>query len=543
MAKNIVTDKDRHNRRSPSGIVDAKHAPPSPAASPRTEPDHRQMPEEPDSGVIVVQDMLVKSVDRNFEEMTGYTRQEVIDTSFNGYLVPDAKRDVLRDDEPDCDTQDSHRFRSEFVRKDERSLPVELSVRPIVWQGSEAELIVMTDITECVEEERRRQEQAEIQAVGAMARQIAHDFNNIFQSIIGPADLLLTLAEGDGIQQKYLKQIIRSCQRGGSLVKSLLTFTHQDGPVREMVDLRDAIEAAVKTMTKTVPEGITVQMRIADNIWPVTADSNHVHQLLMELATNAVEAMPQGGKLQVTAENVTVDEVAAAAKSSPAPGKHVLLAVADEGCGMDEETSGCIFRPFYTTKGRSEHTGLGLAVVAAIVEGQDGSTQVETAPGSGTAIRIYLPATVTDDAEATGAVSRTDAQGETATILLVDDDHNISWVSKELLERFGHHVMVACNGYEAIETFTRHHAEIDLVLLDLVMPEMDGEECLDEIMKMDPQAIVIIATGSLSSEEKRRRLARKAKGYIAKPFNAANLLEAVHKGLEAKREAVGTDSA
>ena len=494
---------------------------------------HQEVPAQAQSGVALVCDMLIQCADRAFEALSGYSSEELDDTPLACYLapLPDAAGfAALWDIHTSSEERSS--YQAMFLCKDGARRPVEVHVRPMRQNGSRVELVELEPLT--VDDPAPQLELAaeDMGTLGAMIKHIAHDFNNIFQRILGPADLLMALGQPDEREQKCLSQIIHGCKKGGSVIRSLQTFTRQDGIVREMVNVQDALETVAKRLQKSTPDGVVVTAQIPEALWPVSADADQMARALMELGTNAVEAVGETGRVVFRAENLEVPADTGGNGEGAEPARCVIITVADDGCGIEEASTDSIFRPFFTTKPRAAHSGLGLAVARSIVEAHDGTLRVQSSPEGGACFAIRLPAA--------GSVSildierpqlRTASGDGSATILVVEDDETVSWTTCRVIQMAGHTAIAAFDGDQAIEKYSAHKGSIDLVLLDLVMPGMSGEECLERLLEMDPQARIVVASGSLTDDERRRRLTDKVLGYIGKPYDAHSLMDALHGAL------------
>ena len=298
------------------------------------------------------------------------------------------------------------------------------------------------------------------------------------------------------------------------------------------MNLNKQIVQVEKMLRRTIPKMIDIELRLSPDLTDINADLSQVEQVLMNLAVNASDAMPDGGKLTVTTQAVTLDEEYCRLHVlSATPGDYVLLKVSDTGQGMDMETVEHIFDPFFTTKEMGKGTGLGLAMVYGIVKQHDGHITVYSEVGKGTTFRVYLPAIpgeVETDVETTAIMP---AFG-TETVLLVDDEDLVSDLGARILTKHGYTVLKAANGREALDVFEKESSQISLVILDLIMPEMGGTECLKELLKIDPQVKVLIASGYSGDASVKETIQMGAKGFVMKPFRVNELLRDVRRILD-----------
>ncbi|MFH0825132.1 MAG: ATP-binding protein, partial [Pseudomonadota bacterium] len=299
------------------------------------------------------------------------------------------------------------------------------------------------------------------------------------------------------------------------------------------VNLNRDIEDLRKLLSRTIPKMIEINLHLDSDLKPVNADLVRMGQLLMNLAVNARDAMPDGGKLTIRTENITLDEEYCSRHLDVKPGAYVLLTVSDTGYGMDEETVNRIFEPFFTTKKVGEGTGLGLATVYGIVKQHGGFVTCYSEPGHGTRFGIYLPALEQEEVFENGVGPQAVHEGGTETILLVDDEEVVLDLGERFLGREGYTVLTAGNGQEALDLYKREGNRISLVILDLVMPVMGGRQCLEELLKIDPKVRVIISSGISLEGWTPNIIESGAKGFVSKPALSAGLLKMVREVLDA----------
>ncbi|WP_051434544.1 PAS domain S-box protein [Desulfonatronum lacustre] len=373
-----------------------------------------------------------------------------------------------------------------------------------------------------------------MESVGILAGGVAHDFNNLLQAMGGNIELLLAGKSDDHPDVDRLKAALHSIQRAAQLVRQLLLFSRKEGSCRVPVDLNREVEGVADMLRRTIPKMVAVETRLDPGLWPLLADPVQIEQVLLNLANNSVDAMPDGGMFRIETGNVVLDEGFVRMHPGSDLGRHVLLTVMDTGRGMDKETLIHIFDPFYTTKTVGKGTGLGLASVYGIVKSHGGYIQCYSEPGQGTVFRIYLPAAdghaPEEETERNSPLATGHGQGE--TILVVDDEPEIRELTREALEALGFKVKSAVSGEEALETYRREGEGIDLVLLDLNMPGMGGHRCLQELLRADPLVKVVIASGYSSEGHGRQSLSAGAKGFIGKPYQLRDLEAVIREVLE-----------
>lgn len=397
---------------------------------------------------------------------------------------------------------------------------------------------VMKDISDRIREEEekvRLREQLyqsqKIEAIGTLAGGIAHDFNNLLQIISGNAELLEMELTEKNLEFGEIEVIRQTSRHGADLVKQILMFSRKADTKFEILDLNQHVKNAERLLYHTIPKMIEIELCLDEPLKHIRADSTQIEQLLINLAVNAKDAMPKGGKLILETRNVCLDEHSSKGHSGLSPGRYVLMRVSDTGHGMEQHVLQHIFEPFFTTKGLANGTGLGLATVFGIVKMHGGHVTCETEIGKGTAFDIYFPA-VDDEPRGGTGQEEPPIAGGTETILLVDDEPLIRDLAKRILEKSGYSILVAGSGKEGLEMYQRHRSEISLVILDLIMPQMAGNQCLEELLKMDPQVKALIASGFAVEGRTKKFLDGKAKGFVTKPFKMRELLRSVRHALD-----------
>ncbi|WP_051822167.1 hybrid sensor histidine kinase/response regulator [Desulfonatronum thiodismutans] len=388
------------------------------------------------------------------------------------------------------------------------------------------------DITERKQAEAEREKmQAQLlqaqkmESVGILAGGVAHDFNNLLQTLGGNIELLLAGKPDDHPDVVRLRAALKSTERAAQLVRQLLLFSRKEESCRVPVDLNREVEGVAGMLRRTIPKMVAVETRLDPELWSLLADPVQIEQVLLNLANNAVDAMPDGGTFLIETNNVVLDEGFVRMHPGSEPGSHVLLSVTDTGHGMDKKTLIHVFDPFFTTKTVGKGTGLGLASVYGIVKNHGGSIQCYSEPGQGTVFKIYLPAAHGHAPEEMAEPKKTlpEGHGEEKTILVVDDESEIRALTREVLEVLGYKVKNAASGEEALEAYLQEGEKIDLVLLDLNMPGMGGYRCLQELLRVDPLVKVVIASGYSAEGQGRQSLSAGAKGFLGKPYQLRDL--------------------
>jgi CheY-like chemotaxis protein len=331
---------------------------------------------------------------------------------------------------------------------------------------------------------------------------------------------------------RELHGIINASQRAAELVQQLLTFSRKVESKLRPVNLNHEVEQTHKLLLRTIPKMIAIELHLADDLKIVDADPAQIGQVLMNLAVNARDAMPEGGKLTIATRNVVLDEEYCRSHVGVRAGDYVLVSISDTGIGMDRQTLEHIFEPFYTTKAHGKGTGLGLAMVYGIVKNHGGHVLCYSEPGFGTTFKIYLPVVepVTAPFEVQAPQELTKHGSE--TILLVDDEELIRDFGKQLLESYGYTVLTAEDGEAALEVYRQERQHISLVLLDLIMPRMGGITCLEGLHRINPDLKVIVSSGYSPDGHKDEAITAGARTFLSKPYETRQLLQVIRKTLD-----------
>jgi two-component system cell cycle sensor histidine kinase/response regulator CckA len=397
------------------------------------------------------------------------------------------------------------------------------------------------DITERMQvEEERENLQAQLlqsqkmEAVGQLTAGIAHDFNNLLTAITGFAQLIqLRLAPDDPIQGMVVK-IWDSGQRAAGLVRQLMTFSRRQIIDPQLLDLNAAVADMDDMLLRVIREDVELKMALAPDLWPVMVDPAQIEQVIVNLAVNAADAMPHGGKLTIETSNVVLDENYVADHLEAQPGEHVLLAVSDTGVGMSHGVQAHLFEPFFTTKERGEGTGLGLATVYGIVKQSGGDIWVYSQEGHGTAFKIYLPRAegtveLLPRAEEAGARAMP-AGGE--TILLVEDNAEVRGLARQVLERQGYTLLEAGNGQQALALAASHTGPIHLLLTDVIMPGMSGSSLSERLVQSHPDVRILYMSGYTDDTIRHHGVLGTGIAFLQKPFNSSDLARKVRTVLD-----------
>ena len=421
-----------------------------------------------------------------------------------------------------------------WKRRDGRLLTVQLSVRAV--RNRAGQVGYYETFVRDVTDQRRLQQQVlqsqKMEAVGRLAGGIAHDFNNLLTVITSYSDLLLEdLAPGDA-KRDDLEQVRKAADGAAALTRQLLAFSRQQAVEPRVVSLNTVVEGLQQILRRVIGEDIELTTTLAPDLGAVRADVGQLEQVLMNLAVNARDAMPKGGRLTVETANVEHDPDYAREREAAAVRQFAMLAVSDTGCGMDEATKARIFEPFFTTKEPGKGTGLGLATVYGIVKQAGGFIWVYSEPGQGTSFKIYLPE-VDATAERTTAVAGARAPRGTETVLLVEDAAAVRAVTKQVLERQGYVVLEAPDGEAALRLAQQHRGPIHLLLTDVVLPRVSGRELAERLTQVRPDMKVLYASGYTDDSVVRHGILELGTAYLQKPFSPESLARKVRNVLDA----------
>jgi PAS domain S-box-containing protein len=426
---------------------------------------------------------------------------------------------------------------AEWKRQGGSTTVVRISGRAVVngGEGVVFELFAEDVSERRVLEQQLRQSQ-KMEAVGRLAGGIAHDFNNLLMVILGYSEFLLERLGAEPHLRGPAQEISSAAERASSLTRQLLAFSRKQMLAPRVVNLNDVATENIKMLTRMIGEDVDLVMVPAPNLWPIRADSGQIDQVIMNLAVNARDAMPSGGKLTIETSNVALDEEYARYHAPLRPGDYVLIAISDTGVGMDTDTQSHIFEPFFTTKG-TKGTGLGLSTVYGIVKQSGGYIWVYSEVGKGTTFKIYLPR-VASTGEAAAQVAAAPIEYRkvepgTETILLVEDEANLRYLARQYLEKQGYKVIEAADGAVAMQIAVAHEATIHLLLTDVIMPGMNGRELAQRIAEIRPNVKILYMSGYTENVIGHNGTLETGIRLLQKPFNLRDLKSKVREVLDA----------
>ena len=422
-------------------------------------------------------------------------------------------------------------------KKDGIEFEVEVISHPLDHAGRRLRLVVAQDIGERHLLEQQLRQAQKMEAVGRLAGGVAHDFNNLLMVIKGHTELLMGAVPPADRMSRKIAQIDRAADRAAALTKQLLAFSRMQVLQPRVMNLNGVVEDMGKLLPRLIGEDVELGIRTAADLGAIRADASQMEQIIMNLAVNARDAMPTGGRLIIETANAELDHTYNTSHPIVQPGRYVLLAVSDTGTGMDAQTQAHIFEPFFTTKEAGKGTGLGLATVYGVVKQSGGFIWVYSEVGKGTSFKIYLPRV--DQPEEKGSIPRplAEAPRGTETILLAEDEPDVRDVAREFLESGGYTVLEAESGAVAMRLATESKSKIDLLVTDMVMPGMTGRELARRLQRQHPGLGVIYMSGY--TEHSAAQTAQNVENtrLLTKPFSRGSILRAVREAISVSRDA------
>jgi len=456
----------------------------------------------------------------------GYSREELlsmtvadIDADVDDTKYRDKSWDNLQPNKPVT-------LHGSYRCKDGSTLPMEVRVGLLEMGDQKVIMALARDISErlAAEEEKHKlehqlQQAQKMESIGTMAAGIAHDFNNILSPIYGYVELALMKLQGQPEIVEYLTEAHNAASRAKDLVKQILTFSRQDTEKLAPIEVHVIIKEALKLLRSTIPTTIEIKQHIEANCGYVLANPTQIHQILMNLCTNAYHAMREtGGTLGVSLKPIELSPDDASRNIHLKPGPYLLLEVSDTGHGMDQETLAKIFEPYFTTKGLGEGTGMGLSVVHGIIKSHGGDITVYSEPGQGSSFHVYLPVIERAASEPLATASSNLPPGGTERILLVDDEESVAKVEKSMLESLGYRVQAFTSPQEALQHLRENEHRYDLVITDMTMPKMTGDKLAREILAAWPDMPVILCTGFSELINRESAMEIGIRQFVTKPI-------------------------
>ena len=483
-------------------------------------------------GLFIAQNGRFRRINPEFEKITGYGEEELLNDDCLCLVIPEFREKVKE--------------MAVQILQGKRTLPFEFQYRTkggdLRWalekvattqyEGARATLGYFMDITDSKHLEVQFLQAQKMEAVGRLAGGVAHDFNNLLTGILGYSELLFWDLPEDHPRRRYVEEIIKTTERAAALTRQLLAFGRKQIIQPRIINLNEVISGMEKMLRRLLGEDLDLVTLMDPDLGAVKADPGQMDQVIMNLAVNARDAMPQGGLLTLKTENVFLDEAYIWEHMEAKPGSYVMLAVSDSGSGMDPETKAHIFEPFFTTKEPGKGTGLGLATVHGIIKQSDGHIWVYSEAGKGTTFKIYLPRVEAAARSLQPAATPAAALRGQETILVVEDDEKLRGAICQTLRSYGYRVLEAGNGNEALSLWGQHQGPLHLVLTDVVMPGMSGGELLERLSSFSRQMKVLFMSGYTEDTAALQSLLAAGVPFLEKPFKMIKMVEKVREVLD-----------
>ncbi len=496
----------------------------------QSEEKYRSVVEGSRDGIVIHRRGTILYANSVCHQYTGCRYGELVKRSLLEFIVPEQRHLVMR--------RIAARTRGEDVpstyeitlrRADSGRLPVEISVSVVEYEGEPAFIVFLRDITERRELESQLRQAQKMEAVGQLAGGVAHDFNNLLQVITGYGGMAMETLPEDAEARGKLKEVVSAGDRAADLVRQLLAFSRNRGISLQPLSVEELISSHLEMLERIIGEDIELSFSWGEDLPAIRGDRGMLEQVLINLFLNARDAMPDGGTIRVSAETDRLDVEDCSVYPWAEPGRYVTVCVEDTGLGMSPDTLERIFEPFFTTKGQGGGTGLGLSTVYGIVKQHGGIITASSVQGEGTVFRLLLPS-AEDGAGQPKPGDETLPAGGAETILIAEDNEEVRALLREILESAGYRVRTCVNGKRALEIHSSGADRPDLVILDIIMPEMGGLEAAEKILETDPEARIILCSGY--SNRATEISLEGLYAFIRKPYTSREILATVRRLLD-----------
>jgi len=491
----------------------------------------------------------ILSIDRNgrivlanpkTEEMFGYGREELLGARIE-ILLPESKRRTHGRDREEYFARPRVRPMGIGLdlagrRKNGTEFPVEISLSYVETAEGMFAIAFINDISDRKRLEDQLLQAQKMEAVGRLAGGVAHDFNNMLTVIAGYNRMILDELSPLDPLRGCAEEVLKAADRAGALTKQLLAFSRRQVMQPCVMSVNATVTHTEKMLRRVIGEDVELILRLPDDVGNIKADPSHIEQAIVNLAVNARDAMPDGGRITVETANVSLDDTYARTHAGVRPGDFVMVAVSDTGHGMDAETRRRIFEPFFTTKEKGKGTGLGLATVYGSVKQLGGDIWVYSEPGQGTTFKLYFPRVAESATPPAAASADADPAPSTETILVVEDEEAVRDLTLRILKKLGHTVLAAANGTEALEISRSYAGPIALLLTDVVMPAMSGRQVAEELLKLRPELKVLYLSGYTDNTVVHHGVLEDGVEFLPKPFSRESLARKI-------RDVLGTPPA
>jgi len=497
-----------------------------------SEAKFRALAESSPYAIVIARETRVVFANRAAEEITGYSFAELAEMDAATILSPESQALVQeKRTERRKGRHESQRYEVKFTTKNKVEKWLDITSSEISFEGAPAILVNAMDVTERKGVEDQLRQAQKMEAVGRLAGGVAHDFNNLLMIMRGYADLIMDSESADASTRRNAEQITRAAERAAGLTQQLLAFSRKQVLALQVLDLPGAIRDTESMLVRLIGEDVELSVKAAPDLWRVKADPNQLEQVILNLAINARDAMPKGGKLMMEMRNVELDAFFLRQHAGATAGPHVMLSVTDTGSGMTPEVRARVFEPFFTTKEVGRGTGLGLATVYGIVKQSSGYITVYSEPEKGTTFSIYLPKAEPAAREPVVIEHKTHGGGH-ETILLVEDQTEVRALARQLLDSRGYRVLEAQDGKDALKVSRAHDGHIDLLLTDVVMPGMSGRELAEQLCQVRPGIKVIYVSGYTAEAIGHHGILDPGTEFLQKPFSGDALARKLREVLD-----------
>jgi len=498
----------------------------------QSEEKYRVLVENAGEVILVAQNGEIKFVNRRVVEFLGYAPEEMTGKSFSDYVFPEDRETINKMDLKRLQGENlsgHNPFR--VIDRAGHSKWVEVNAVVIDWEKKPATLNFLKDITAQRSLEDQLRQAHKMESVGRLAGGVAHDYNNMLSVILGYTEMAMEKIELSDPLHDDLKQVLKAANRSAEITRQLLAFARKQTIVPRTLDLNRTVDGMLKMLRRLIGEDIDLAWLPDPGLWPVKMDPSQIDQILANLCVNARDAIADVGKVTIETGKVTFDKAYCSDHPGFITGDFVLLAVSDDGCGMDKEIFDKIFEPFFTTKGVGEGTGLGLSTVYGIVKQNNGFINVYSEIDKGTTFRIYLPRHEGKTSIAKVLDMGTMPQGRGETVLVVEDDPAVMKVTTRMLKKLGYQVLSAGTPGEAKTLAAEHAGSIDLMITDVVMPEMNGRDLANHLHILYPSLKILFMSGYTADVIAHRGMLGEGVNFIQKPFSIKALGDKVVKAL------------
>jgi len=493
-----------------------------------SEERHRALVDYTFDGFVITENAVVREANRGYAQMFGYAVDEVIGMPVEAFVAPESRAAVAER----IRLGEEGAFAVVGVRKDGSRIALETIAKSYTHGGRRVRLTALRDVTERRQLEEQFRQSQKMEAVGRLAGGVAHDFNNLLTVITSYSQLLLDDLGVADPRRADLEEIRKAASAAATLTRQLLAFSRQQVLDPKVLDLNAVVATAGKMLKRVIGEDIELTTVLDRDLGTIKADPGQLEQVIMNLAVNARDAMPVGGKLTIETANVELDSAYTQEHRVVTAGPYVLLSVSDTGLGMDEATQARIFEPFFTTKEKGKGTGLGLATVYGIVKQSDGFVWVYSELGHGTTFKAYFPR-VDGQPDTTGPVEATPASLHgTETVLVAEDAGGVRAVARQVLKRHGYVVLTAADGQTALDLAGEQEGPIHLLVTDVIMPEMSGRQLADRLRELRPSLKVLFVSGYTDDAVVRHGILEPGIAFLQKPFTPESLARKVREVLD-----------